>query len=122
MTAGASGSYAINGTDLLLQPTSGRWSPQSVLGITGDGHPIYPRVHEYELRWNIISQYDLDQIQDFRNLVILTGTVSVDLPIYLGPSYIFQTYNSCVLYEPERGSYFAEHTTEFILLVGNIVV
>ena len=120
MTVGASGSFGINGTDFTLPPTSGRWMPQSMVGITGDGHPIYPAIHEFEIRWSLSSQDDLNQIQNFRDLVVLTGTASVDLPAYRGANYIFQTYTGCTLYEPDRGQYFSEHTTEFVLIIGNI--
>jgi hypothetical protein len=120
MTIGSSGSYGINGTDFTLQPTSGRWIPQSVEGTTGDGHPIYPAVHEYEIRWSLSSQADLNQIQTFRDAVVLTGTASVDLPAYRGANYVFQTYTGCSLYEPDRGQYFVEHTSEFVLIVGNL--
>ena len=120
MTVGASGTYAINGTDFTLQPTSGRWLSQSMVGITGDGHPIYPAVFEFEIRWSLSAQSDLDQIQDWRDSIVLTGTASVDLPAYRGSAYVFQTYTGCSLYEPSRGMYFNEHTSEFVLIVGNI--
>ena len=120
MTIGASGTFGINGTDFTLQPTSGRWMPQSVAGITGDGHPIYPAVHEFEIRWSLSPQDDLNQIQNFRDLVVLTGTASVDLPAYRGANYVFQTYTGCTLYEPDRGQYFNENTTEFVLIISNI--
>lgn len=122
MTIGASGSYGVNGSDFTLQPTSGRWIPPSRLGITGDGHPIYPAIREFEIRWSLSSQSDLNQIQNFRELVLLTGTVSVDLPAYRGNSYVFQTYPGCTLYEPERGQYFDDYTSDFVLVVGNIRV
>ena len=122
MTVGASGTYGINGVDLTLQPTYGRWIPQGVLGITGDGHPIYSAIREFEIHWSLSAQSDLDQIQDARDLIYLTGTVSVDLPAYRGSSYVFQTYSGCVLYEPERGAYFSDHTSEFVIIVGNIQV
>lgn len=102
MTIGASGSYGINGTDFTLQPTYGRWRPMSTLGITGDGHPIYSAVHEFEIHWSLSSQSDLNQIQTFRDMIWLTGTVSVDLPAYRGAEYVFQTYTGCTLYEPDR--------------------
>lgn len=120
MTAGASGSFGINGTDFTLQPTSGRWIPQLSVGITGDGHSIYPAIHEFECRWSLSAQDDLNQIQTFRDAIVLTGTASVDLPAYRGSSYVFQTYTGCTLYEPDRGQYFSEHTTEFVLIIGNI--
>lgn len=117
---GASGSYAINGTDFTLQPTSGRWMPQSSLGYTGDGHPIFSAVHEFQIRWQLTEQVDLDQVQTWRDSIGITGSVAIDLPVYRGPAYIFQTYSGCVLSEPERGEYFSENTTEFMLTVGNI--
>jgi len=120
MTIGASGTYAINGTDLLLQPTSGRWIPTSPLGITGDGHPIYSSIHEFEINWTLTSQLDLDQIQDFRDMIWLTGTASVDLPSYRGSAYVFQTYSGCSIFEPERGVYYSDHTTDFRIVIGNI--
>ena len=120
MTIGASGSYGINGVNLSLQPTSGRWLLASPLGITGDGHPIYSAIHEFEISWALTAQDDLNQIQNFRDLVWLTGTVSIDLPAYRGSSYVFQTYSGCSLYEPERDMYFADHTSNFRLIVGNI--
>lgn len=120
MTIGASGSYAINGTDLTLQPTSGRWMPQSMLGMTGDGHPIYSAIHEFQVNWSLTAQDELNQIQTFRDTVLLTGTVSVDLPQYKSSSYVFYRYTGCTLYEPERGDYFVENTTDFTLIIGNI--
>ena len=120
MAPGSSGTYAINGTDFTLQPTSGRWMPRSPVGITGDGHPIYPAIYEFEIRWSLSSQEDLYQIQNFRDAVVLTGTINVDLPAYRGSSYVFQTYTGCTLYEPERDRYFSDNTTDFLLLVGNI--
>jgi hypothetical protein len=38
MTAGFSGSYGVNGTNFIIQPTTGRWVPKTPLGIGGDGH------------------------------------------------------------------------------------
>jgi hypothetical protein len=120
MTIGASGSYGVNGVDFTLQPTSGRWIPQSPVGFTGDGHPIYSAIHEFQIRWNLSEQVDLNQIQTFRDSVILTGTAIVDLPVYRGSAYIFTSYTGCSLYEPDRGEYFSEDTTELVLVVGNI--
>lgn len=122
MTVGASGTYAINGTELTLQPTDGRWIPQIVLGTTGDGHPMYSAIHEFAIHWVLINQTNLNQVQILRDAVNITGTVSIDLPAYRGADYVFQTYSGCTLYEPDRGQYFVEHTTEFTLIVGNIRV
>jgi hypothetical protein len=120
MTIGTSGSYAINGVDFTLQPTNGRWIPSAILGMTGDGHPIYSAIHEFQIQWSLSSQTDLIQIQNFRDMVWLTGTISIDLPAYRGAEYEFTTYSGCSLYEPDRGLYFVDHTNNFQLIVGNI--
>lgn len=116
-----SGTYRINGTELTIQPTSGRWIPLSPIGITGDGHPVYPSVRTFELRWNLTDQESVDQLRVFFELTRTTGTVVVDLPKFTGTIYDFYAYSGCVLYEPERGAYFVEHTTDFVMMVGNIV-
>lgn len=112
-------SYRINGTEFIIQPTTGRWMERGMLDMSGDGHPIYGAVREFELRWNLISQDQVEQAQEWYERTI-SGTVSIDLPKFRGSTYEFQTYSGCSLYEPGRGVYFTEHTTEFILMVGNI--
>jgi len=122
MTQGVTGSYAINGSDLALQPTSGRWMPTTILGVTGDGHPIYPAIRQFEMRWNINAQSDVNALVNYFNTTAITGTASVDLPEYNSSVYQFKTYSGCVLFEPSRSEYFTEHTREFVLYVGNIRV
>jgi len=107
VTQGFSGSYAINGTNLVLQPTSGRWNGRDLLGIDGAGHPIYPSIREFEMSWALISTTDFAQLNNFQLSVGNTGTVSVDLPKWGNAGYMFYSYSGCTLREPQAGSYFS---------------
>jgi len=120
MSAGASGTYAINGTDITLPPTSGRWLPKEPLGIDGNGRAIYSGVRQFELEWQLISPSEYYQLQTFFDAVGNTGTVVVDLPKYGASSYIFYSYTGCVLREPETGQYFTENQLDAFLLITNI--
>lgn len=113
--------YQINGTDFLLQPTTGRWMPRAPVEITGDGHPVYSAVREFELRWQLSDAESVDQLRDWFETTLLTGTASVALPSRSTGTYSFQTYTGCVLYEPEQGVFFNEFTTDLVMIVGNIV-
>lgn len=112
--------YKLNGTEI-PQPTTGRWLPIPVLGKTGRGYPIYPQVAQFELRWNLSSVPDADQVRDFWTSVSLTGSVVVDLPRWNGSTYAFYSYTGCSLYRPEWNAYFSEHITDIVMIVGNIV-
>ena len=114
------GTYRIDGTDLLLQPTTGRWIPRKPLGIDGNGHPIYPGVREFEMRFKLGSPSDYNQLQTFFDAISNTGTAIVDLPIYGHASYTFISYTGCVLREPDSREYFSEYQTDFVILVTNI--
>lgn len=120
MTIGTSGSYAINGTDLTLQPTAGRWLDRTSLGFTGDGHPEYAGVREFEMRWELISMDDTQQLQDFFDNMGVTGTVVVDLPKYKQPWQFF-SYSGAVMGEPSSSEYFEKHETNVVLVVYGIV-
>jgi len=119
MTAGASGSYAVNGVTF-LPPTSGRWLPKNPIGVSGDGHAIYSGVREFELRWQLAFPSDVYQLQNFFGAINNTGTAVVDLPKYGHSSYEFYSYSGCVLREPEQGEYFSENQTDILLLVTNV--
>ena len=112
--------YKINGTDIALQPTSGKWITRSNLGYDGNGHPIYAPKRKFELRWGLISQEDRNQLQLFFDAVAVTGTAVVDLPEYRSTSYIFYSYSGCVINEPDIDEYFESYSTDMILLVTNI--
>ena len=66
--------YRINGEEIPLQPTTGRWMPKNVTDIDGRGHPIYPGVREFEMRWGLIDVSGSAKLQEFFNSVISTGT------------------------------------------------
>ena len=42
----STGTYQINDTDLVIQPTSGRWIPRDPIDNDGNGHPVYPPYRE----------------------------------------------------------------------------
>jgi len=120
MSQGTSGTYAFNGVDFLLQPSSGRWIQRAELGIDGLGHPIYPAVREFEISWDLISANDLYQINNIFNQVSNTGTIVVDLPKYGDTQYNFFSYSGCTLSEPQYDTYFMGHVQNVRLLVMNI--
>ena len=115
-----SGTYKISGTDLLLQPTIGRWMPRKPLGIDGWGHAIYPGVREFEMRFKTGDTSEYSQLQTFFESVSNTGTVVVDLPIYGHASYTFTSYTGCYLREPDSREYFAEYQKDFVILITGI--
>lgn len=121
MTIGSSGTYAINGTNLTLQPTQGGWKERESYGQDGNAHFIYATPRSYELNWQLISQSDLAQLINFFNTVQSSGTVTVDIPQWGASSFVFQRYSGCVLSEPSVDAYFIEHTTNVRLLIVNIV-
>lgn len=120
MTQGLSGTYAVNGTQISLQPTEGRWDERSSYGFDGLGHPIYAAVRTFELRWQLINPSDLAQIVSFFNAVQNTGTVAVDLPKWGDSQYSFYRYSGCTLAEVRTGEHFNEHITDARLLILNI--
>lgn len=120
MTAGLSGSYAFNGTNFSLQPTEGRWNQRDSYGNDGDGHPIYGQYRTFELRWNLISANDLNQMVNFFNAVSSTGTVTACLPQYGASTYTFFNYSGCVLSEPQVDVFYEEYTQSVSLTIMKI--
>lgn len=120
MTTGLSGTYAINDVDFSLQPTSGKWTERTRLGVDGAGHPVYPQVRGFEMTWNLISTADAQQIIGMYNAVSNTGTAVVCLPEWNNAHFEFKNYSGCTLQEPEAGEYFQGWITDFRLLVLNV--
>lgn len=112
--------YYINGTELLLQPTSGRWLPRTMLGVSGDGHGIYSGVREFEMRFQLGSPQDYNQVITFFNSIQPTGTAVVTLPRFGYSTYEFFDYSGCTIREPETGPYFSEYQNDLLLLITNI--
>jgi len=112
--------YRVNGTQLLIEPTSGRWLPREMFGLDGNGHPIYSALRQFEINFGMLSPAQQNQLQGFFDSVITTGTAVVELPEYGAPTYTFREYSGCVLREPEQEQYFVENISEVFLLITNI--
>lgn len=106
MAPGYSGSYAVNGTNLLLSPTEAGWGNRRELGLDGNGHPIYPAVRQFEMSWGLAHPNDVKQILDAYAIVSNTGTAAFDLPQWGASDYLFTTYSGCTMREPQVGNYF----------------
>lgn len=112
--------YRINGIELALQPTTGRWLPRSLLGIDGNGHPVYPAFREFEMQWGLMDVSGSHQLQNFFDTVVTTGSAVVELPKYQDTTYNFVPYSGCTLREPNWGRFFTEHQDNTVLLVTKI--
>ena len=116
----ASGTYSFNGTDILIQPTAGKWVNRDIQGFSGDGHPEYAGVREFELSWQLISMETAQQLQNFFSALGSTGTVVARLPRYRQP-WNFEYYSGTILGEPSSDEYYEQHETNMVLVVYNIV-
>lgn len=112
--------YKINGTEIFIQPTNGKWMPREPLDYSGNGHAIYPALRKFEIHWQLLDDTTVGQLQDFFDAVGQTGTVVVDLPEYGASTYAFFAYSGCILEEPKFGDYFVEHSKDVFLTVRNI--
>lgn len=115
----STGTYQINDTDLIIQPTYGKWLPRELIDLDGNGHPVYPPYYQFEMGWQLASMDHVQQLQNFFNTIGHTGTASVNLPQYASP-YMFRTYSGAVLQEPRFDQYFAEYETNVSLLITKI--
>lgn len=113
--------YKVDGVEITLQPTTGRWLPRYIVGRTGAGNAIYPQVREFEMRWGLANQAEVQQLIGFFNAVGFTGTHVVDLPQWNSTTYVFKSYTGCIIDEPDVNTYFTEYSTDLILLVSNII-
>lgn len=113
--------YKINNVAFTLQPEAGKWITRESVGIDGAGHPIYPAVREFEMRWSLMSASEFKQVQDAYNTIGNTGTCMVMLPEYGAATYTFKNYSGCTLREPEINEFFEEHVTGIFLLVLKII-
>jgi len=116
------GSYGINDVEFNLQPTSGRWMPQTPVGISGDGHPIYAKVRSFQMTWGLSNISDFDEIMDYYRTTAITGSVTIALPDLFANSYTFRNFSGCTLQEPEVGPYFTQHLTDATMFVLNIML
>lgn len=117
MTQGVTGTFAVNGTEFLMQPSEHRWVDRDTLGISGEARPVYPSVRKYSLQWNLMSMEDYAQVVGFYNSIKSSGSVIVDLPKYATSPYTFQSYTGCTLQEPTVGKYFTGWIEDVSLLI-----
>lgn len=119
---GYTGSFAINGVNLTLQPSSFQWEELELLGRNGQGRAIYPAQTTFLLNWGLMSTQDLDQIIGLYDTVSVTGTAVVDLPEWGHADYYFKSYSGTLLNRPTVGEYFNTYVTDVKLVVTKIRV
>lgn len=119
MSAGYSGTYALNGTEI-LKPTSHRWVEREMIGVDGNGRPLYPSVTEYELNWQLMSPASFFQLVNAHRYSIQTGTVVTDLPQWGNGDYLFYSYSGTYISMPSFESFFNEHYEGVSLIVRNV--
>ena len=117
---GYSGSFAINGTKFILQPTEGSWEDRDNLGMDGNGHPIYPAVREFHIKWELAHPTDVKQLIDAYDAVSNTGTAVFDLPKWGDVDYLFYSYSGCTIQEPQIGPYFNGWITNVRLVIFKV--
>ena len=109
MGAVTTGTFGLNGTEFILQPSEGHWVPRNVLAIDGAGHPIFSAIREFELDWDIIDTPTWNQLQAFYNTCGNTGTVVANLPQYGATPFLYVPYSGCTMGEPEvQGSFLTQ--------------
>jgi hypothetical protein len=119
---GLSGTYAINGTTLLLSPSNAGWGNKDIIGVDGAGHSLYPAVNEYIMEWGLMSPTELKQLQDAFISTQTTGTAVVDLPKWGDADYTFYSYSGTIISRPQVNKYFAEYVRDVTLTITNIRV
>lgn len=117
---GYSGTYALNGINLLLPPTEGAWVQRDTVGMDGNGRPIYPSVREFTMKWELMPTSALKQIIDAQRATANTGSVVVDLPKWGDVDYIWYSYSGTFIHEVSVGAYFVDHVTDVNLVISNI--
>jgi hypothetical protein len=120
MTTGYSGSFALNGANFILQPSTSHWVERDIMGLDGNAHPVYPVYREYEMAWELAHPADVKQIIDVYNYLGNTGTTSFDLPEWGASDYLYHEYSGCTLQEPTVGDYFNGWITGVRLLIMKV--
>lgn len=116
---GITGTFAINGTDLTLQPSTSKWLGRDDLGTDGNNRAIYPAFREYEMSFELMPVSDLAQLINAQ-LSSVTGTLVMDLPQWGASTYTFKSYSGTSAREPEIGEYFIDHVSSVRWLIANI--
>lgn len=111
----------INGVQIATQPTDIVWQSREILGIDGNGHPIYSSYRAAQLKWDLMSVEDFSVIRSAYAGQGATGTVVIALPNWSGSTFGYVGYTGCVLKEPEVDAYFMEHIQKVVLEVTRII-
>ena len=113
--------YKLNGTEVC--PTEFQWLPRSVLGIQGDGRPIYQGTRSAQLTWEMTTYEEWAEAQVAYNAVQSTGTIVAQIPAFptgVSSALIFTEYSGVIISEPEVGALFADNPSSLVLVVSNI--
>lgn len=114
--------YQINGEDLPLPPTTFQWGERRVLGLDGNNRAIYGPVYSAQLKWDVLTPYQLDWLRDRWLTIASAGSATVSLPQKDAASYVFKTYSSVIIDEPTVGEFFEKHIVDVSLMIRNIVI
>lgn len=120
MTQGYTGSFALNGSNLTLQPSTFGWENRDVLGTDGNGKPIYSALGSFQMYWGLMSTSELRQLILISDSVSATGTVVADLPEWGNADYYFKSYSGAVMQRPQVGEYFNTFVTDVRLVISNL--
>ena len=120
MTPGFTGSFALNGANLTLQPSTFGWENRDTLGTDGNGRPLYSSLASFQLFWGLMSTSELRQLILISDTVSATGTVVSDLPEWGNNDYYFKSYSGTIIGRPQVGEYFNTYVTDVRLVISNI--
>ena len=115
----ATGSYAINGQALPLEPTEGSWISQRSLGRSGAGFDVLAPVFSFEIKWGLMKK---SEFNDLMQIVysVSGAVVPVAIPDFDSDTYEFYAYTGCVVNKPTVSRYFTENVTGVTLMITSI--
>lgn len=97
-----------NGTGLMLNPSTAGWVDIDQLGVSGDGHAIYPALREFRMSFNLTTQGEWFELYDYFRKVSVTGTMTVALPDFSMNTFGYKNYSGAILRFPTSSQYFNE--------------
>jgi hypothetical protein len=117
--------WQINGQHLTTPPTEAGWVNRRPLDVSGENRAIYPGIHEFEMKWVLLSYQDWAALQVLFNARETTGTSVVKIPAYpsiTGSAFAFREYSGVMIDEPSVGMFFEEFPRQVVLMIRNIAV
>lgn len=119
---GYTGSFAINGVKLDLQPSEFQWQEPELINRDGNGRAVYPAFRSFVMKWGIMSTSELAQLVNYFNYTAATGTAVLDLPQWGNSGYYFYSYSGTYMNHPTVGMYFNQYVQDVELLITGIRV